>query len=196
MERLSERIMRYAARRPKGTPIVPKRLLHLGSRAAVDQALSRLARRGALMRAGRGVYVSPVKTRFGLRAPAAEKVVEGVAQQRGEIVARHGAAAANALGLTPQVPTRTIYLTSGPSRKLQLGQQVVELKHAPRWQLAFPGRPAGEMVRALAWLGRSKGSAALPSLELSPSCIEEMASMSPILPSWMAEIVTELADAG
>ena len=50
---------------PEGTPVVAKELLHLGSRAAVDQALSRLVRRGTLMRAGRGIYVRPVESRFG-----------------------------------------------------------------------------------------------------------------------------------
>lgn len=195
MERLSEKIMRHAERLPEGTPVVPKRLLHLGSRAAVDQALSRLARRGALLRAGRGVYVRPVETRFGSRAPAAEKVVEAVARQRGETVARNGAAAANALGLTTQVPTRSVYLTSGPSRTLNLGRQVIELRHAPRWQLAFPGRPAGEAVRALAWLGPSRARAARASLKraLPASCLEEMASVAPMLPTWMAETVDEMA---
>lgn len=198
MERLSEKIMRFAERMPEGTPVVAKRLLHLGNRAAVDQALSRLARRGVLLRAGRGVYVRPVETRFGARAPAAEKVVEAVARQRGEIVAPHGAAAANALGLTTQVPTRSVYLTSGPSRKLKLGRQVVEFRHAPRWQLALPGRPAGEAVRALAWLGPSKARTALNSLmqRLPTSCLEEMASVTPMLPPWMAETVDEMAHAG
>jgi hypothetical protein len=41
---------------PEGTPLVTKELLHLGSRAAVDQVLSPLVRRGTLLRAGRGVH--------------------------------------------------------------------------------------------------------------------------------------------
>ena len=53
----------------------------------------------------RGVYVRPVKTRFGTRAPAAEKVIERFAATRAETVVAHGAAAANSLGLTTQVPT-------------------------------------------------------------------------------------------
>ncbi len=48
--------MRYAEEQPEGVPVLAKGLLHLGNRAAVDQALSRLVRRGALLRAGRGVY--------------------------------------------------------------------------------------------------------------------------------------------
>lgn len=37
---------------------MPKRL---GSRAAVDQCLSRLVRRDQLLRAGRGLYVRPIE---------------------------------------------------------------------------------------------------------------------------------------
>src|SRR5271165_5950634 len=57
MEVLATRIMEHGNGLPEGTPVVAKELLHLGSRAAVDQALSRLVRRGTLMRAGRGIYV-------------------------------------------------------------------------------------------------------------------------------------------
>ena len=73
MERLSETVLRYARSQPEGTPVLAKRLLHLGSRAAVDQTLSRLARRGKLLRAARGVYALPVVSRFGRRAPSVEE---------------------------------------------------------------------------------------------------------------------------
>ena len=47
---LTDRIAQHSAKLPEGAPLCPNGLLHLGSRAAVDQALSRLARRGRLMR--------------------------------------------------------------------------------------------------------------------------------------------------
>ncbi|MCV2367017.1 DUF6088 family protein [Roseateles oligotrophus] len=43
-----------------------------------------------------------------------------MALQRGEAIVSHGAGAANALGLTTQVPMRAIYLTSGRCRSLKL----------------------------------------------------------------------------
>jgi hypothetical protein len=138
MHTLAKQIFEHAAGLPEGTPLVAKELLHLGSRAAVDQVLSRLVRRGTLLRAGRGIYVLPVESRFGTRAPSAVKMVEGLAKQRGETIVSHGAAAANALGLTTQVPMRAVYLTSGPSRRLKLGAQMIEFRHAPIWQLIFP----------------------------------------------------------
>ena len=110
MQTLAKQVLKHATGVPEGTPLVAKELLHLGSRAAVDQVLSRLVQRGALLRAGRGIYVLPVESRFGTRAPSAVKMVEGLANQRGETIVSHGAAAANALGLTTQVPMRAVYL--------------------------------------------------------------------------------------
>ena len=53
MQRLSEQILVHAEGLPEGAPVSAKGLLHLGNRAAVDQALSRLVERGRLIRAGR-----------------------------------------------------------------------------------------------------------------------------------------------
>ena len=193
MQRLTEEILEHSRTVPEGALLTAKGLLHLGQRAAVDQALSRLARRGKLLRAGRGLYVRPVQSRFGARAPTTEKVVAGLAELRGETVASHGAAAANALGLTSQVPVRSVYLTSGPSRTLRLGRQSVEMRHAPAWQLVLAGRPAGEILRALAWLGPSKAEGALVTLRrtLPASDLQALAKAAPLLPTWLAQQVSQ-----
>lgn len=198
MSRLSENIIEHVRQLPEGTPVGAKGLLHLGTRAAVDQALSRLVRSGALMRAGRGAYVLPVETRFGRRAPSVEKLVEALAETRGETIASHGAAAANALGLTTQVPVRSVYLTSGRSRQIKLGAQVIELRHVPGWQLALADRPAGEVVRALAWLGPQEVGEALEALKhrLPASALKEVAAVRSRLPTWMAEQVSRLVTHG
>ena len=142
--------------------------------------------------------VLPVESRFGARAPSAVKMVEGLANHRGETIVSHGAAAANALGLTTQVPMRAVYLTSGPSRRLKLGAQTVEFRHAPIWQLIFPGRAAGEAVRALAWLGPEKAREAIQKLrtKLPASDLKEVASVRSRLPTWMAKEISALVNHG
>lgn len=191
MVTLAESIMKEASGRSEGVPMVAKEFLHLGSRAAVDQALSRLTRQGRLMRASRGVYVRPIETRFGIRPPSVTKVVEALAQVKGEQLAPHGAATANALGLTTQVPVRAVYLTSGRSRCLRLGAQEVELRHAPAWQLALPNRIAGQIIRVLAWLGPKEGLERLSALgqKLSPGERQELVAARARLPAWMAQQV-------
>ena len=194
MPSVPSQIISHADESPEGALLCPSALLHLGSRAAVDQALSRLARKGDLMRVYQGVYVRPIQTRFGLRPPAVEKMLASLSELWGETIVSCGGTAANALGLTTQVPVRSVYLTSGPNRKLKLGGLAVELRHAPRWHLVAPHRPAGDAVRALAWLGPEEVEENLETLErkLSPEDIEELAATRAVMPAWLAEPVSAM----
>jgi len=195
MELLTTRVMAHVRRLPEGTPVAAKELLHLGNRAAVDQALSRLARRGQLLRIGRGLYVLPVECRFGVRPPETSLVVQAIAEQRGESIVPSGAAAANELGLTTQVPVREVYLTSGPTRKLKLGQQSIELRHVPSWQLVLQGRPAGTAIRALAWLGPEHAGQGVAVLRQRLPVLEmrAVAAVRSMLPTWLAQQVSVMA---
>lgn len=194
MKAVGELILEEAKKLPEGALIGAKELLHLGSRPAIDQALKRLEKRGEFMRLTRGMYVRPVKTRFGTRAPSPEKVVAGIAAAHAETVVPHGAAAANALGLTTQVPTKLVYLTSGKSRRLTLGAQIVEMKNAPQWMLLPAHRGAGEAVRALAWIGKDRAPDVLQSLKqkLPPPTIRELVALRPALPTWMSKSISEV----
>lgn len=195
MNTLPETILQEALSLPEGGVLSPKEFLHLGSRSAVDQAFSRLAKMGKLLRVARGTYSVPVSSRFGQRAPAAEKLVKALAEQSGEVVVPHGANAANALGLTQQVPIREVYLTSGKTRKLQLGRSEVLVKHAPRWMLALGARPAGAAIRALAWIGQTHAETSLTSLHrtLPESEWQALIQARAILPDWMAQAISKEA---
>ena len=191
MERLTAKILEHLAQLPEGVPVSAKELLHLGSRAALDQSLSRLVRRGQILRAGRGCYVRPGETRFGKRPPSVEATAQALAGTRGETIAPSAAASANAIGLTTQVPVQAIYLTSGKSRRVALEKQTIEFRHAPGWQL-MPG-PAGNAIRALNWIGPNRVDEALPLLRpLPPSTTQEIASARSRMPTWMAEAVSRV----
>ena len=105
------------------------------------------------MRVTRGMYVAVAASRFGPVPPPVDKIVQSLACTTGRTVVRHGAAAANALGLTTQVPVRQIYLTDGRPRTLKLGNQVIEICRARKWLLVLGDCLAGDVVRALEWLG-------------------------------------------
>lgn len=192
MPSLPHQVLQQADESPEGTLLCPNTLLHLGSRAAVDQALSRLARKGELMRVCQGVYARPIQTQFGPCPPSMEKVIDSLSSMWGETIVPCGGALANSLGLTTQVPVRSVYLTSGRSRRLNFGKLVVELRHAPRWQLVAPYRPAGDAVRALAWLGPEEIKENLEALggRLSTEDLEELATARAVMPSWIAEPIS------
>ena len=195
MSRLAEAIVSAAQALPEGGLLSAKEFLHLASREAVDQTLSRLTREGKLMRVGRGSYTLPVSGRFGTRPPSTEAVVKAIELASGEVIVATGATEANALGLTTQVPTREVFLTSGRSRTLQLGNRTIELRHGSRWQLALGARPAGMAIRALSWLGPERASSALKTLlsKLPPEEWAAMRSARAVLPSWMARAVSNVS---
>lgn len=194
MSSLPDLIINHASRSPEGALLCPNALLHLGTRAGIDQALSRLARRGQLLRVCQGMYVMPVETRFGTRPPSVEKVIASLSSLLGDTIVPSGGAAASTLGLTTQVPVGTVYLTSGPNRRLNLGELAVELRHAPRWQMVAPDRKAGDVIRALAWLGPTEINETLKAIQhkLSPEDLEELAESRAIMPAWIAEPVSAM----
>lgn len=195
MSKINEAILSVAQALPEGGLLSPKEFLHLGSRAAVDQALARLTRDGVLLRVGRGAYAAPIQGRFGSRPPSTEAVVHAIEAASGETIVANGAAEANALGLTTQVPTREVFITSGRSRTLQLGNRFVELKHGNRLQLLLGKRPAGMAIRAVSWLGPEQGTVALQGLrsKLPNAEWDAMRSARASLPNWMARAVGEVS---
>ncbi len=195
MATTSQAIKAYAEALPEGATLSAKELLHFGERAAVDQALSRLVKRGALMRVRRGLFAVPVKTRFGERAPSVGAVVENIAKTTGERVSISGASAANILGLSTQNPARQIFWTSGPSRHLKLGAQEIELKHVPSWQLRAPNSRAGHAFRALAYFGQSEARETLNRIkpQLSEEERRELLGLRVGAPTWMAKELSALA---
>lgn len=191
MKPLPETLLEHTKLLPEGSVLVSKDFLHLASRAAVNQAFSRLVKVGKLMRVSRGHYVVPIAGRFGQRAPSTEKVVAAMASTHHEVIVRGGAHAANALGLTQQVPIREVFLTTGSSRTLQLGKTKVQIEHAPRWLFAIGPSAAGDAIRALAWLGHEHVQEATTTLhkQLPPDQWQILLSVRALLPSWMAEAI-------
>ena len=139
MTSVHEQIMQYAVALPEGMPLHPKELLHLGNRAAIDQALSRLVKKGRLMRVCHGIYVCPVETDLGRRPPAVSEVIASLSALWGETIVPCGGTAATALGLTSQSPAKSVYLTSGSNRKLTLGRVYGDIAPCPT--LAIGGTP-------------------------------------------------------
>ncbi len=192
MSSLSNRILQHAETLPEATPLAPADFFHLGSRAAVYQALSRLVRSERLLRVYRGIYMRTIETRFGIRGPEIGLAILSLSKLWGETIVPCGGSAANRLGLTTQNPVRMVLLTSGPSRNLHFGKGTVELRQAPHWQLIAPYRKTGDVIRALAWLGPREIEDGLDAVlpMLSDEERTEIAAARETMPIWLAEPLT------
>lgn len=194
MHPLSNHILEYAAQSPEGTILCSTSMLHLGSKTLVSQSLSNLAKNGYLVHLCSGIYVRPVETRFGQRLPDENKVIESLSKLWGDTIVPSGGAAANALGLTTQIQVKPVYLTSGRGLSLRFGQMNVVLRHAPRWQLVAPHRTAGNVIRALAWLGAEEieGNIEWIGRTFSADDVDELVSYRPLMPTWIANPMDSL----
>ena len=103
--------------RGRGSVFVPSDFLKIGSRGAVDVALHRLARQGTIRRLARSVYDFPKEhSVLGPLAPSTEELARALAGRDRTRLQPAGAYAANALGLSEQVPAKAVFLTDGPAR--------------------------------------------------------------------------------
>lgn len=128
----------------------PRDFLGLAARAAVDQALSLLAKAGHLRRLARGLYDFPkLHPKLGAFTPAPDDMAQALAR------------AANALGLSTLVAAQSSWLTDGPTRRVVLGKRVIDLRHSSPKHLIASGSPAGTVVKALRHVGASHAAEVL-----------------------------------
>jgi hypothetical protein len=140
--------------RGRGSVLVPGEFLDLGSREAVDVALHRLARKGTIRRLARGVYDFPKEHAvLGLLAPSADDIAKAIAGRDRTRLQPAGAYAANALGLSEQVPAKVVFLTDGPSRAVTVGRTTIHLRRTTPKNMATAGRLSGLLIQALRELG-------------------------------------------
>jgi len=131
-------------------------LLDLGSRPAIKQALSRLARHGTIQRVGRGLYAWP---RFSplfqeTVPPSVDALAKAWARSNQLRIVPFGAYAANLLGLSTQVPAKYVYYTNGRTQRVRLGGTDVQFLNRGPKTMDIKGEMAAHIFQALRHLGK------------------------------------------
>lgn len=180
-----------------GQVFSPRQFLDLGSRGAVDQALSRHCRSGTLRKVARGLYDLPrIHPRLGQLSASSDAIATALKGRDAIRLQPSGAYAANMLGLSDQVPVRTVFLTDGRSRKVQLGKHQIVLKNTTTRQMATAGRVSGTVIQALRWLGQryiDDRMVAILRRRLSDSDKQQLLKDLRYAPAWIAEIMRKVA---
>ena len=192
------RMKRRVRARGRGFVFTPADFFDLGGRATIDQALSRLVRKGAIRRLGRGLYDYPrINPRLGPVSPTPDAVAHAIARKTRSAVQIGGAQAANALGLSTQVPAHAVYLTDGPSRRVTIGRSVVTLRRASPKHLLAAGSTAGTVVQALRYLGKDAAPtvADMVAHQLSAADQQRLMRDAVLAPGWMRPVLNRIARA-
>jgi hypothetical protein len=199
---LTEQIRETVKALPKDTAIFLKEYLHLGSRSAVSNAFSKLVEEETLSRIARGLYAIltpysvPSIGHHGKVLPPTWEFLSSISEKTGEIFVEQSANAANALGLTTQVPGKAVYFVSGTSRILTFKKCKVILYHAPSWKLLFPHSMSGGLLRSLDWAYPEWIEKSIPILKKNVP-IEEWVKLYTAkeqLPKWMSKIVRNVIE--
>ena len=184
--------------RGRGAVFVPADLLEIGSREAVDVALHRLVQRGTIRRLARGIYDFPKEHPvLGPLEPSAEEIARALAGRDRTRLQPAGAYAANALGLSEQVPAKIVFLTDGPARTVKIGPTTIQLRRTTPKNMEAAGRLSGLLIQALRELGQDHvNPARLSHLKrtIPANKRRELLKDIRLAPAWMHPIFRELAE--
>src|ERR1700674_1411987 len=195
--RVTQQIGQRVTAKGRGAVFTPNDFLDLGPRAAVDQALSRMARAGRLRRVARGLYDYPrMDPQLGPLTPSTDAVAQALARETGSVVQVAGAQAAHMLGGSLQGPAQTTYLTDGPPRPVQIGRRVIRLKHASPKNLVAAGTNAGTVVQALRYVGRAAAPTLIDAVrsKLSKQDRHQLVRGATYASAWMRPVLRRLVD--
>jgi len=170
----------------------------LGSRAGIDQTLSRLHRAGKIRRLARGIYDFPrVHPGIGVLSPSPEAVAKAMAARTHSRISISGATALNLLGLSTQVPVQNLYLTEGPSRTVRIGNQTVTLKHVAPSKIIGAGTEAGIIIQAVRAFGQKRISE-IPTQalakRLSRPVKEAVKRLALAAPAWSQAVLRQIGE--
>jgi len=181
-----------------GAVVTPKDFLDLAARDAVDQALGRLVRKGVLNRIGRGLYHLPrTNPKLGIVVPPDPDTVAGaIGRQSGTRVAPSGAATANRLGLTTQISAKPVYVTTGRSRTVRVGNQTFRFKRISPRMLPDDDPAVARTLQALHAAGRDPGAATLDIIlvMLTGTQRQQLLKHAKYAAGWIADSARRLAD--
>jgi Family of unknown function (DUF6088) len=151
---MAQRLSR-AGRKQPAKVFTPSDFLDLGTPHAVGMVLSRMVRSGTLRRLARGLYDVPrTHPLLGNLLPSTDEVVKAIARRSGVVVQPLDVDATNLLGLSEQVVAQPVYETNGPSRKVQVGDSVIEFKHRSPRSVTAAAESSNLVFAALRGLGK------------------------------------------
>ncbi len=196
MSAMADRIMKRIRGKGRGWVFTPKHFLDFGSRGAVDMAISRLAQSGSIRRVGRGLYDYPrLHDTLGALSPDPAALAGAMAAQTGDKLAPAGAAAANRLGLSTQVPARASFATTGRTRVTKAAGRSLTLRHSRAPVLDHASDTANAVVQALAQLGRKAVDADVIQRlagRIDDADMKQLLQARPSMPGWMGDVILKI----
>lgn len=127
---------------------------YLNNDGLVTRALSRLEKEGVLVRLSQGLYLYPLRNKYGVLQPSIEDIACAIAEKDKARIIPCGLTALNKLGLSTQVTTNAIYLTDATARVLNIGNRKITFKRSVPRNFAYKTDLFPMIVAAMKELGK------------------------------------------
>lgn len=179
---------------PKGSVLFPSSFESFGNAETVKKSLLRLEKKSVLRRLAHGIYLYPKKDKLlGELSPTIEEVAKAIAKRDKAQIIPTGITALNLLGLSTQVPMKTVYLTNGAARSVKIGKRTIKFKKTTPKVLAAKGEITRLVIQALKEIGKNNLSEAqLGKIKthLRQEKREIIRHDAKLAPAWIAKIIT------
>ena len=170
----------------------------LGNAAAIRKALSRLVKAGTIRRIRRGLYDLPRQHPIiGQTAPDIMATVRALMDGSHAQWQFTGAYAANALGLSDQVPAKIVIQTDGVPRRVSLGKLTLLFRRVAPRNLFGAGRSAGLVIQAVRHLRNDPDiprHIARLKKQLDSKTKADLKSLVPKTPVWMHPLLQQIVE--
>ncbi len=154
---VEDKIVARIKRWGRGCVITNRDFLDLAKAATVDWSLYRLKDKKIIRSVIRGIYYYPQYSDFLQEelAPSLENVAQAIARKNQWHIQISGDAALNFLGVSTQIPMKTVYFSDGPSRTFNVDGRILEFKHILLREAKIASPMSEIVVQALRQLGES-----------------------------------------
>ncbi len=158
MQNLRKDIESQIRKNGTGWVFTRKDLRNIAPSAQIGVILCRLEKEGIIRRIARGLYDYPEKSDLLNEnlPPSPDLAAQAISRKHRWIITPDEAMAANILNLSQQVPAKIVYLSTGPTRCFNIGNQIITFRHTAPRNLHMEHYSSRIIAQALRFLGKKK----------------------------------------
>ena len=160
MQSIENKIENYVKKNKRGKMFFQDNFATFGTPGAIRLALSRIEKKGLLVRVAHGIYSYPrinkiewIEAKYIL--PSIDEIAHAIAKRDKIRIVPTASHALNVLGLSTQVPANVVYITDGTARRIRVGKgRGILFKHTSNTKnLAYKSELLMLIVSALREIG-------------------------------------------
>jgi len=158
MNKIRELIEKRIMNAGRGYVFTRKDFQDIAPSGSTGKILSRMVKDDMIRRIGRGIFDFPnINPALGGQlSPDIDQAAKAIARKFRWSILPYGNLAANRLGLSQQVPAKLTYLSDGPTKELEIENNVIYFRHARPKEMYADSFISGLVVQALRYFGKDR----------------------------------------